>query len=81
MNIEQTDMIIRKTSIDVVHVHDDERLWTVVQSYKSYEGVKPCYTIIREDAFASAPYVESNKSAGYVNEKFGHDVISLFNED
>jgi hypothetical protein len=74
-------MIIRKTSVDVIHVVDDEHLWTVVQSYKSYEGVEPCYTIIREDAHATAPLVESNKSAGYVNDKFGHDVISLLNED
>ena len=74
-------MIIRKTSIDVIHVVEDDYLWTVVQSYKSYEGIEPCYTIIREDAHAGAPFVESNKSAGYVNDKFGHDVIALFDEN
>ena len=74
-------MIIRKANINVIHVHDDELFYTVVQSYKNYDGIEPCYTIIREDAHATAPLVESNKSAGYVNEKFGHDVISLLNED
>ena len=74
-------MIIRKRSIDVVHVVEDEYLWTVVQSYKSYEGVEPCYTIIREDAHASPVMVMSNKKAQAVNEYFKHDITTFFKEE
>jgi len=72
-------MIIRKTSIDVVHVHQEEQFCTVVRTYKKYDGIKPQYTIIYENASAQnvEPYVTTEEG---LKKMFNYDVVSLFEE-
>jgi hypothetical protein len=74
-------MIIRPVNQKVIHIHEDDNFWTVVQSYRKYDGIEPVYTIIHEDAHASPVMVQSNKKAQAVNEYFKHDIITFFNEE
>lgn len=74
-------MIIRPTEINVVHVHDDDQFFTIVQSYRNYDGIEPVYTIIQEDAHASPIVVQSNKKGLAVNEYFKHDIVTFFNKE
>lgn len=70
-------MIIIPAKVDVIHVHDDEFLYTVVESYRNYDGIDPVYTIIREDAHASPVVIQSNKKAQAVNEFFKQNIIKF----
>jgi hypothetical protein len=74
-------MIIRPTQINVVHVHEDDTLWTVVESYKRYDTIDPTYTIIQEDAHASPLVVKSNMGIESVNKFFKQDIGTFFNKE
>jgi len=74
-------MIIRPTDINVVHVHDDDQFFTIVESYRKYDTIEPCYTIIIEDAHASPLVVKSNMGAQAVNEYFKHDIVTFFKKE
>jgi hypothetical protein len=74
-------MIIRPTDINVVHVHDDDQFFTIVESYRKYDTIEPVYTIIQEDAHGSPIVVHSNKSGSSVNEYFKHDIVTFFNKE
>ena len=72
-------MIIRKTNIDVVHVHEEDKFCTIVRTYKKYEGVIPQFTIIYENAHAQnvEPYVTTEEG---LKKMFNYDVVSLFED-
>jgi hypothetical protein len=74
-------MIIRPTEVRVVQIHEDDRFWTVVQSYKNYDTIEPVYTIIEEDAHGSPIVVHSNKKASAVNEFFKHNIETFFKKE
>jgi hypothetical protein len=78
--MKENKMIIRPVNTKVIHVHEDDQFWTVVRSYRNYDGIEPVYTIIQEDAHASPVIVQTNKKASAVNEYFGHDIITFFDE-
>lgn len=72
-------MTIKPVNTKVIHIYEDENFWTVVQSYRNVDGIEPVYTIIQEDAHASPLVIQSNKKGLAVNEYFGRDVITFFN--
>ena len=72
-------MIIRKTSIDVVHVHQEHQFCTIVRTYKKYEGITHQYTIINENDSPQnmEPYVTNQEG---LKKMFNYDVVSLFED-
>ena len=71
-------MIIRKTNVDVVHVHTENDFWTIVRSYHPQVGETPTYTAINERAAGKTePYITTREG---LKKMFDHDVISLFDE-
>ena len=71
-------MIIRKTNVDVVHVHTEKDFWTIVRSYHPQTGNNPTYTAINERAEGKTePYITTREG---LKKMFNHDVISLFEE-
>tara|TARA_R110002110_G_scaffold143355_3_gene332149 strand:- start:525 stop:740 length:216 start_codon:yes stop_codon:yes gene_type:complete len=71
-------MIIRKTNVDVVHVHTEKDFWTIVRSYHQQTDNNPTYTAINERAEGKTePYITTREG---LKKMFNHDVIALFEE-
>ena len=73
-------MTIRRADIDVVHVHADDMFFTIVESYRNHDGLKPVYTMLCEDAHGSPIKVQSNLHAEEINKTFDYDVIGLLHD-
>tara|TARA_R110000824_G_scaffold157486_1_gene330938 strand:+ start:647 stop:862 length:216 start_codon:yes stop_codon:yes gene_type:complete len=71
-------MIIRKTNVDVVHIHTENDFWTIVRSYHPQTGKIHTYTAINERGEGKTdPYITTREG---LKKMFKHDVVSLFEE-
>ena len=72
-------MIIKPVDKNIIRIIDEDMLYTIIESYGSYDGIHPIYTIIKEDAYASPLEVISDLDRDHLNKHFKSDISLLFN--
>lgn len=73
-------MTIKPKQVKVVQIHDDNQLWTVVQTYKDDIDIGTQYTLINENAHRQGDGPYSITKEG-LEQMFKNDVTIFFDEE
>lgn len=72
--------VIRKASVDVIHIHQDNSLWTVIQSFPRNK-YPLFYTLIQEYSEIGITNPPTRVSRDTLQQIFDYDVVSLFDNN
>jgi len=67
---------IRKANIDVIHIHEDDSLWTVIRSFS--KNKPKSYTLIHEYSNNEQITNPTKITPEQLMDLFNYDIISLF---
>ena len=71
--------VIRKASIDVIHIYQDESLWCIMRTFSKNKPKR--YFVVNEYNHLNEEMAPREVKANEINSIFKYDVISMFDEN